>query len=56
LRRIDAGKRLFDPPLGDRSQQARFGGAVPHSVSLVAEIQAASFHALAHRSHRQGGC
>ena len=56
LRRIDTCQRLFDPTLGNRSQQARFGSVVPQSVTLVAEIQAAAFHGLAHRSHRQGGC
>ena len=49
-------QRLFDPPFADRSQQARFGSVVPQSVTLVAEVQAAAFHAFAHRAHHQGGC
>ena len=56
LRRVDTAQRLFDPAFGDRSQQARFGSVVPQAVTLVAEIQAASFHAFTHRSHHQGGC
>lgn len=56
LRRVDASQRLFDSSIGDCSQQPRFGSAVPQSKALVAEIQAAAFHALAHRWRRQGGC
>ena len=50
LRRVDSGQRLFDTPLGDRRQQARFGSVVPQSVTLIAEIQARSFHGFAHRT------
>ena len=59
LRRTDAAQRFFDPTLGDRSQQARFGSAVAQATTLVAEIQAAAFHRFAHHGHLeglQGGC
>jgi len=50
LRRVHSQERLFDIPLGDGRQQARFGRVVPQSVPLIAEIQARSFHRLAHRT------
>jgi len=32
---VDTRERLFDPSLGDRSQQARFGSVMAYSATLV---------------------
>ena len=55
LRRVHTRKRLFDIPLRDRRQQARFGRVIPQSVCLIAEIQARSFHTFGHRDRLTEG-
>ncbi len=48
--RVHAFQRLFDAPLGDRRQQARFASVVPQAMPLIPQVQARQFHDFAHRT------
>jgi hypothetical protein len=52
---IHAFERLFDAPLGDRRQKARFPSVVPHAVALIAEVEGRQFHVFAHATRPTAG-
>lgn len=50
--RVHALQWLFDAPLGNRRQEARFPSAIPQPMSFIPQVQARPFHDLAHLTPR----
>lgn len=50
--RVHAFQRLFDAPLGNRRQEARFPNAIPQPMPFIPQVQARPFHDLAHPTPR----